>query len=71
MTYRVSFRGVFPSLLPSGSETHVVYTRLCKTREHAETLFSEEKTAYQIDRYEPALRDWVMLAVRDRRGRLL
>lgn len=63
--HRVSFRGVLPSLLSSGNERHV-YTRLCDTREKAEELFAEEPTAYQIDRWEPATKGWVLLAVRDR-----
>ena len=61
--YRVSFCGVFPSLLPSGND-RITYTRLCETREMAEALFAEP-FAYQLDRWEPET-GWVSLAMRDR-----
>lgn len=64
--YRVSFCGVFPSLLPSGDE-RITYTRECVNREVAQMLFDKEPSAYQLDRWEPETRGWVMLQTRDRK----
>lgn len=63
--YRVTFYGVWPSLLPSGNDRQK-FVRSCETRQEAESLFDEAPGAYQLDRWEADINGWVMLAVRDR-----